>query len=170
MPQNNVYISNIESLILLAWTWKKTKRICTATQEETCLSGECFTENEKKRFWGKPEGKRIEWTRKGFTHRDDVKESRARPLKTGDRKSHFIIPPLPAFFCSHNRICAVDSASLPNRDGTLRQFCRGSTPEEIRWWKHKKGTGSRVGEEKQNVSAKRLCKQGEGEVKPFPEF
>lgn len=39
---------------------KKTKRICTTTREETCLSGEHFTGNDKAGFWGKLEDKRIE--------------------------------------------------------------------------------------------------------------
>lgn len=36
---------------------KKTKRICTITQEETCLSGEHFSANDKKKeFVGKAGG------------------------------------------------------------------------------------------------------------------
>lgn len=37
---------------------KKTKRLCTATQEETCLSGDDCT--VKMSFWGQLEDKRSE--------------------------------------------------------------------------------------------------------------
>lgn len=39
---------------------KKTKRIRTVTQEETCFNDEHFTENDKKSFWENQEDKRIE--------------------------------------------------------------------------------------------------------------
>lgn len=88
-PRRNVYISNIESLIFLAWTWKRQKGIYTVTQEETCLNDEHFIENDKKNSWENLKNDSVKWTRYGFTRRGDTVRGRARRWESRGERNTF---------------------------------------------------------------------------------
>lgn len=60
---------------------KKTQRIYTLTEEETCFNCEHCPGNDKKSLWENPEDWRIGGTQWRPASRDDVNRVRARPFK-----------------------------------------------------------------------------------------